>query len=214
MNKLTKIADRCGTDKGSITDEGHQFTEFYLNYFEEIKKRKNITILEIGVYYGNSLKMLNEYFGEDNVEIYGIDINLSINKYSAPNVHVYNVNQNSKTDIDNFLKDIGDKKFDIIIDDGSHQLQHQYHSMLYLYKHLKEDGIYILEDLHTHVWANEKSQSPLYFLNFYNDPLSYITLQESNELKEHIDTTTIFLRKNPKGLFNPYSITSIITFKQ
>ena len=38
-------------------------------------------------------------------------------------------------------------KFDIIIDDGSHELNHQVTSLLFFLKHLKENGIYIVEDV-------------------------------------------------------------------
>ena len=38
-------------------------------------------------------------------------------------------------------------KFDIIIDDGSHELNHQVTSLLFFLNHLKENGIYIVEDV-------------------------------------------------------------------
>ena len=34
MNRLTRIADKCGTDKGSIND-AHLYTEFYQQFFEK-----------------------------------------------------------------------------------------------------------------------------------------------------------------------------------
>ena len=41
--------------------------------------------------------------------------------------------------------------FDIIIDDGSHKMNHQQISFDVLFPHLKSGGIYVIEDLHTSV---------------------------------------------------------------
>jgi hypothetical protein len=50
------------------------------------------------------------------------------------------------------LKD--DPKFDIIIDDGSHIMDHQIVTLNRLFKHLNDGGIYIIEDVCTSYWSN------------------------------------------------------------
>jgi len=56
----------------------------------------------------------------------------------------------------NFLNEVQTEiggKFDIIIDDGSHQMQHQMASLYLLFNAIKPGGIYVVEDLHTSYWS-------------------------------------------------------------
>ena len=118
MKRLTEIADIALTDKGTVKDEGHAYTEFYNDIFEQYKNTgKKINILEIGVQTGASLKMFNMFF-DYNCEIYALDIDLGKNTYHAENVHLYHVDQNSRQEIENFLANVNNIKFDIILDDG------------------------------------------------------------------------------------------------
>ena len=151
MNRLTEIANQYNTDKGTnaVCDngfKGHGFTEFY---YDHIKHLNNPTILEIGVWKGASTKMFNEFFNGE-CEIYCIDIdpNRDVSNL-GDNVHFYVVDQGNEEQLRNFVKEIGDVKFDIILDDGSHQIYHQMLTYLILRNLLKKDGMYIMEDLHT-----------------------------------------------------------------
>ena len=92
---------------------------------------------------GNSLKCWEEYFPISN--IYGIDI------YSHPELNNNRINtfvadQNNKIDLENVMNNIN-AKLDIIIDDGSHQGEHQVFSFMCLNKYLSENGIYVIEDV-------------------------------------------------------------------
>ena len=74
-NELDKLAIKHGTDKGS-----HQlgelaakkYTKPYYAYFSPLKN-KDITLLEIGIKEGASIRMWRDFF--INGKIYGIDIN-------------------------------------------------------------------------------------------------------------------------------------------
>lgn len=217
MNKLTKIANNIGTDKGTNYGESHSFTEFYYDYFKQLKESgEKINILEIGIYTGASLMMYNEFF-EGNCNIYGIDIDLSlITHFQESNVpqnfYIYRLDANDKDQIDWFLQDIGDVKFDFILDDASHLFEHQYHTFLYLYKSLKPNGKYILEDLHSWQWG-DPNESPLKTLTFWDKP-NMLSEDEFNEMRNAIKYVNIFVHNNPKGHWgNNTSVTSIITLK-
>jgi hypothetical protein len=41
---------------------------------------------------------------------------------------------------------------DIVLDDGSHQMKHIPVTLNYLFQHLSQGGIYMIEDLHTAYW--------------------------------------------------------------
>lgn len=214
MKELTEIANCCGTDKGTVKDEAHGFTEFYDSVFREYRERaikngEKLNILEVGVQFGGSLHMFNSYFG-DCANVYGIDIDISQNQYINEKNVLCNVDANSKESITKFLDEIGNVKFDIILDDASHISEHQIHTFLYLYKNLNKDGIYIIEDLHTGLY--DKQNSPLYYLLF-KDKLYFMTDEEHAEFINAIDDVTIYSRNNPKGAFMNQSVTSIIRIK-
>ena len=214
MTDLTRIANKCGTDKGTLSGEAHRFTEIYERYFQDFKNlNRPLKILEIGVQFGSSILMLQEYFKYCDVEIYGLDIELSQCSVSFDsNVHLVEGDQNSKETLDKVIEMAGGK-FDIIIDDGSHQFEHQYHSLLYLIDAISNDGIYIMEDLHTSLVWGDVNDSPLHFLNFLKKP-SFYTEEEYKKVSERIKDVTVFNMYNPRGICNSRSITSVITFKK
>jgi hypothetical protein len=147
MNRLTEIANRLGTDKGTM-HYGHSYTETYHELFDELSK-KHIKMLEIGVadprFPGASLKMWNEYF--PNITLIGYDINPDAKKFEKDDASVFIGDQNNPTHLEKCVETYGGE-FDIIIDDGSHYGEHVVTSFKTLYPHLKEGGYYIIEDLH------------------------------------------------------------------
>jgi hypothetical protein len=139
-SKLTEIGLKYQTDKAYF----HLFTEFYNNYFERFLNRP-INILEIGIFEGRSLLMLKEFFPESS--IYSIDINpQSVALNLGNNIHTYLCSQD---DFSNLQKIFNNKKFDIIIEDGSHMTSHQQTSLGFFFPYLNSGGIYVCEDLHT-----------------------------------------------------------------
>ena len=195
MKLLTKIADKYKTDKGTINGEGHSYTEFYDKFLNN--------------------QIPAEYFPESN--IYGLDIDLSRSKNkinSNKNIHIFLCDATNKNDIDKFLNKIGNIKFDIIIDDGSHIPEHQMRSLLIWMNHLKKDGIYILEDLHCNICCDNPEASPLKFLCF-NQKSDCISKEEYKILNDKIDTVEMFINFNKRSYpqFKNRSITSIIKFQ-
>lgn len=148
----------------SLTDIGRKnFTEKanlgFLDIYEEHWKPleyKPITLLEIGVYNGNSIKTWTDWF--PNALIIGIE------KNPQPLVHEMEENR-----VRFFIGDQADTQFlanmciefpefDIIIDDGGHHWDEQQISFTYLWDHVKSGGMYIIEDLQTSddpIWAGK-----------------------------------------------------------
>ena len=132
------------TDKSR---EEFSLADNYERYFFKIRNQK-LKILEIGIgghnqshLGGSSLRAFQKYFKKSN--IFGIDIS-DKNLHSRPRIKVFKGSQIDKE----FLKKIVelDGPFDIIIDDGSHYVAHQIFSFKFLFEHLKNKGIYIIED--------------------------------------------------------------------
>lgn len=136
--ELNDLAIKYQTDKSSLR---HNYCVAYEEHFEKIRN-KSLNILEIGILNGSSLKLWKEYFPNSN--IFGIDINPDCKKYEENRIKIEIGDQ---TDC-KFLEEIISKnKFDIIIDDGSHIWDHLVITFEFLFPHLNQNGIYVMEDL-------------------------------------------------------------------
>jgi hypothetical protein len=125
---LHEIGLKTGTDKATY----HNYCGFYEQNLGHLKD-KNISLLEIGIKDGASLLMWAEYF--HNAQIHGIDI---VKKHiNHPRIACHRGDG---------TKDRLVGKFDVVIDDGSHEWADQ----IATYELYKEHcGIFIMEDLHT-----------------------------------------------------------------
>jgi hypothetical protein len=135
---LTELGVNYKTDKAFY----HGFTPFYEIALEHLRLNP-MNILEIGVEGGSSLNMWHHYFGYSN--IYGFDIE----DYTHLNKERMYITVGDQSDRDFLVNTYGKMQFDVIIDDGSHCMDHQQISFGYLFSLLKPGGHYIIEDLHT-----------------------------------------------------------------
>ncbi len=137
MGRLNELGLHYGTDKAS---NDHNFLDFYEQNLPPSSKA--IRLLEVGTYEGASLAMWRDFY--PNADIVGVDIRDSngiegVTELTMNTRDVY------------ALKKLG--KFDVILDDGSHmQLDQQVFMQFALDYMLKEDGIFIMEDLHCCYW--------------------------------------------------------------
>ena len=141
MNEFLKFFNK--NNKKDLHKWLHYF-DIYEENFSKFKKKK-ITILEIGIAKGGSLRMWKNYFSSDST-IVGIDINPDCKKFEKDNIKTYIGNQTDVNFLSSVIKDIG--KPDIIIDDGGHTSNQQIISFNYLFGHLNDKGIYLVEDTH------------------------------------------------------------------
>ena len=141
MNEFLKFFNK--SNKKNLNKWLHYF-DIYEENFSKFKKKK-ITILEIGIAKGGSLRMWSNYFSSDST-IVGIDINPDCKKFEKDNIKTYIGNQTDVNFLSSVIKDIG--KPDIIIDDGGHTSNQQIISFNYLFGHLNDKGIYLVEDTH------------------------------------------------------------------
>jgi hypothetical protein len=148
MISLTGIAEHFGTDKVSKDSHTH-FNKNYMNIYEkylEPMRNEPIRFLEIGVLDGRSLYSWRSYF--TNGEVYGIDIQQSCKRYENKDmkVFVYILDCSSDEKLEEFVK-LFPNYFDVILDDGSHINDITVKTFNSLYKCLKNEGLYMIEDL-------------------------------------------------------------------
>lgn len=122
------------TDKANT----HFYMDNYEKYFEPIRE-DNITLLELGVAGGASLKTWKEYFR--NGMVYGIDNNADCKENGAI------IGDQTDTEfLDRVLAEIGEP--DIIIDDASHYGPSTIKTFKHLFPKVKIGGWYVVEDTH------------------------------------------------------------------
>ena len=151
-SSLDKLFTLYNTDKANKVDNGtligHGFAQYYEKHLNHYKTNNKINILEIGSFSGATAASFVKYF--PNAEIFCLDINILNFKFISDRIHLFGLDVTKIKMLDKFLKKINFyekiKKFDIIIDDGSHLLSHQLIALDYFYKFVKNNGYYIIED--------------------------------------------------------------------
>ena len=93
--------------------------------------------------------MWKEYFG-GKAKIFGIDINPKCKELEEENKKIFIGSQSDRKFLKQVKKSI--PKIDILIDDGGHTMNQQIVSYEELFSHIKDDGTYLCEDLHTSYW--------------------------------------------------------------
>lgn len=134
---------------GRTIDKWIHYFDIYERYFHKYQNRP-VNILEIGVYHGGSLQMWKHYFGLQ-AQIFGLDINPWCKSLEEDRIKIFIGDQSDRL----FLKSLKEimPKIDILIDDGGHNMIEQIVTFEELYSHIKDDGIYLAEDLHTSYWT-------------------------------------------------------------
>ena len=165
FNILSEIMSKYNSDKGyGLCEEFiinnkyppngvcHNYTYFYDQLFSEYRNQP-LTIFEMGVgvpacmgmgSWAGSLLGWEEYF--PNSTIFSADFDKDF-LYCDERITSYYVDQENSDSIIDMWKNLEEKTFDIIVDDGPHS----YLSNILFYKNsinkLKTNGIYIIEDI-------------------------------------------------------------------
>jgi len=166
----------------------------YMDFYEEylLTRRFDIkNILEIGILNGASLRMWRDYF--PNAAIHGIEYNdCKYLENEINNCKIYIGDQSDNI----FLQSVIDEskcKFDIIIDDGSHQMQHQINTMKFLFNYIESDGLYIVEDLETSYLYMAKNRDSETFIKYAKNLIDIINCNErTGDFKPLIETNSIY----------------------
>lgn len=114
-------------------------------------------ILEIGIYQGASLKAWREYMPQ--AELWAFDIDPASVACSPEGVVALQGDQSDREFLASLAKRAGG--FDIIIDDGSHRIDHQQLSFEVLWPFVPVHGIYVIEDLETSKCPRPRKWNPL-----------------------------------------------------
>ena len=146
---LEELFHRYNTDKGKTffyenkKFVGHDYTPFYEKYFKKFKSVEKLNILEVGSLRGAATASFYYYF--DKPKIFCADLNPFQIRVFSKNIRKFYLDTQSKKTISKLANYIN-QKFDIIIDDGSHNIRDQIITFNIFFKYLKRSGIYVIED--------------------------------------------------------------------
>jgi len=159
---LQRLADRYGSDKGSVK---HGYTRVYEHYFRDLRDRA-LTVVEIGLQrpvgrrkHGTdapSLRMWRSYF--PRARLIGFDLQ-AFGSVAIDNCVVLQGDQGVRADIEKII-DASPGGIDVVIDDGSHASQHQQANFARLFPHVRPNGLYIIEDLQSQPEGIEDERVP------------------------------------------------------
>lgn len=162
LTELCQIMNEEGSDKGN---GHHNYSKVYHELFKEMRK-DSFNIFELGMGTNNiyiksnmgfngkpgaSLRGWSRYF--DSAKIYGADIDGAIvnGPHDTDRIKTLWVDQTSPTAVKSMWNRFSEvESFDIIIDDGLHEV---HGNMVFLensHHKLSRDGIYIIEDVLPH----------------------------------------------------------------
>ena len=216
MVKYDDYLNEFGSDKGTNPidqpSSANGYGYIYSLIFEEYRHTAT-HVCEIGVHEGSSLRASSAFF--KSAEIHGLDI-ADMTQHETDAIKTHIVDQSSEIELIGFRESMKRKgiKFDIIIDDGSHDVSHQQLTFGLLFELEKPGGLYVLEDLGSsffnegaNLYGYVQDETKAYFntVNFLtNRPLKspWIKPDTCEEIDDQIEHILTFDKVN-KSL--PYS---------
>jgi len=126
---LSEALAHEGSDKTTL----HSYGAFYDDLVSTLKPQR---VLEVGVFRGASIRAWRHL--ADPVEVVGIDRN------PCPGIPVLRC---IAPDFGPALEQLQGQQFDLIIDDGSHQVPHQVAAIEQLSPLLRPGGLFVVEDI-------------------------------------------------------------------
>jgi len=153
MNKIVEILEKYdinGFNKSGGTDKAtdHSYDTYYNDVFKNYID-KDITLMEIGIQYGGSALLWNDFFPKANM-VFIDNVNIvdpKIWELMDKNRYEYIISDAFNNEIIEKLKGGYVDGFDIIIEDGPHTLESQKFAIKNYSKLLKKGGILIIEDI-------------------------------------------------------------------
>jgi 23S rRNA U2552 (ribose-2'-O)-methylase RlmE/FtsJ len=128
----------------------------YYDIYERTLVEENLApkcILEIGVYQGESTKVLSRRFPESL--IVAVDLNLRGIDFSGySNIHYLQCDQTDRRKLEAICKQYFPNGLDLVIEDASHIGHFSCLTFKYLFPFVKSGGVYIVEDWGTGYWPN------------------------------------------------------------
>ncbi|RUV36828.1 glycosyltransferase [Mesorhizobium sp. M7A.F.Ca.MR.148.00.0.0] len=205
---FVSLRDLYDAHRGKVSDKWSIYLSTYDHIFSEYRDRP-VRILEIGVQNGGSLEIWQKYFPNAEL-VLGCDINSDCGNLVFDDKRIEISIGDANTD--EVERDIvsRSKKFDIIIDDGSHLSSDIIRSFARYFPHLSEGGMYIAEDLHCSYWQEFEGglYDPLSSMSFFKRLLDVVNHEHWGLDRRRVDALATFADRHQVA-FNEASLASV-----
>ncbi len=133
--------------------------------------------------------MWREYFGR-RAKIYGVDVDPRCKQSEGWRTKVFIGDQENR----DFLRSIAGKigPIDVLIEDGGHTMGQQIATFEEMYPKVKENGVFLIEDLHTSYWKSYGGgyRKPGTFLEYAKALIDQLNAWHSREPELVVDEFT------------------------
>jgi len=154
VSELCILGKKHSTDKSPFNSHSmpyknhrHPYTAAYDLLFSNFRHQK-INFAEIGILGNASIKMFRQYFSKAN--IYGFEFNVKLidkaKKDNLKKVKYYKIDVKNEKNIIKTFKKVN-QKFNIIIDDSTHEFEDQIRIIKKSLNFLAPGGLMIIEDI-------------------------------------------------------------------
>jgi cephalosporin hydroxylase len=153
---LDELGIEHNTDKATKYPHGgsvHGYTTIYDSILTPLRDEP-IRLLEIGICMegssgGHSVRMWRDYFSKASLYTFDIvDMSKVISDVEFEGrAHFFQGDQGNRESMSAMYEAFGTKPFDVLLEDGSHTHEHQMISLGHLFKYVKSEGYYLLEDI-------------------------------------------------------------------
>lgn len=151
---LCRLAAKYNTDKSPFSEaspcSGHRkgYTAFYEMILAPLRN-KQIDLCEIGIEQGGSLMTFSDYF--PYARLFGMELLdhkiEHCRSLSIPRSTILKTDVSDRTSLNAAFNETA-RMFDVIIDDSTHEKEHQINIIEVASRYLKPGGILIIEDLY------------------------------------------------------------------
>lgn len=189
MEKIENLHRYFLNNNGKIIHKWIHYFDIYERYFKKYTGRP-VLMVEIGVDNGGSIEMWKKYLGPDSI-IVGLDIRPGCKQFQdiENKIFVEIGDQSDPEFLNSILAKYG--RPDIVLDDGSHVMSHLIDSFNFLYFRMKDEGTYLVEDLHTCYWSEYGGgfKSPNTFFEFTKSKIDELNAFHSRGAQEITEFT-------------------------
>ena len=142
------------------------------------------TFLEIGAGNGGSAQMWKRWFGP-RARIVLIDIDPICEQFADEQIEVRTGDQSDVVFLQSLVNEFG--VFDMILDDGSHMMNHLCATFKFLYPCMAPNGVYMMEDVGTAYWldyggGHKRPDTIVEFFKEAVDQLNYVNLSKEHDI--------------------------------
>ena len=163
----------------------------------------------MGIFGGGSLSMWKKYFHPKS-RIIGIDLNPKSKKYEKFGYEIYIGDQEDEKFWNKFYREVG--KIDILLDDGGHTDLRQAQTLISSISKIKENGLIVIEDIHTSYFTEFGNPSKNSFINYSKKIIDLINFRYSG-LNKNIKNKNKIYKLLERNIFSISFFESIVAFR-